>query len=155
MGKLEKVLIKCKEAPNTQLTAQFNPKELQVDKSVGWTNAHGASSENPAQEFKDPNSSSLSMTLYFDTYESKDDVYETYIKKLEQMVTIEPSLGRPPLVEVQWSKFHFQGVVESLSQKYTMFLENGTRCRCEVAFKMKSASEARSATRSHKQQSNA
>ena len=149
MGELVKVLIKCTEAPRTELTAQFNPKELQVDKTVGWTNAQGASTENPPQEFKDPQSSSLSVTLYFDTYESKKDVHKTFVAKLEHMVTIEPSLGRPPLVIFQWNKFSFKGVVESLTQKYTMFLSDGTRCRCEVGFKMKSASEARSATRAH------
>ena len=149
MRELVKVLIKCTEAPRTELTAQFNPKELQVDKSVGWSNAQGASTEDPAQEFKDPQSRSLAVTLYFDTYEQKEDVFKTYVSKLEQMVTIEPSLGRPPLVIFQWNKFSFKGVVESLTQKYTMFLPDGTPCRCEVGFKMKSASEARAATKAH------
>lgn len=145
MGELVKVLIKAVDA-DIELTAQFNPKELQIDKSVGWTNSQGPQTENPAQEFKDPQSSNLSCTLYFDTYESKRDVYSAYVSKLEKMVTIQDGLGRPPLVIFQWSKFNFKGVVESLSQKYTMFLADGTRCRCEVTFKMKSANAAKVAT---------
>jgi len=143
---LVKALIKCKEAPNIELHAQFNPKELQVDKTVSWTpsSSHG---EDPMVEFKEPQSATLSVTLYFDTYETKDDVYDRYVKGLEKMVVMEPSLGRPPLVIFQWGNFNFTGVVESLGQKYTMFLEDGKRCRCEVAFKMRSASGAKVSAR--------
>jgi hypothetical protein len=148
MGKLIKVHIKTArgENPSVDMEAQFNPKELQIDKSVSWTNAQGPAQENPAQEFKEPQSSNLQATLYFDTYESKKDVYKEYITKLEKLVTIQSS-GRPPLVTFTWNSFVFQGVVESLSQKYTMFLEDGTRCRCEVGFKMKSASSAKVSTK--------
>lgn len=147
MGELTKVLIVGSEA-GVNLTAQFNPKELSVDKSVSWTNAQGPAKEDPAQEFKEPQSRNLSCTLYFDTYETKADVYGKYVSKLEKLVTIVEGLGRPPLVTFTWGSFTFQGVVESLTQKYTMFLANGTRCRCEVGFKMKSASEAKVATKS-------
>ena len=142
-GKLVKVLITTADGPQVQVTAQFNPKELQVDKSVSWTNSQGPGSEDPEQEFKEPQSSSLTATLYFDTFEKKKDVYAEYISKLEKMVTIETEkLNRPPMVIFQWGNFTFKGVVESLSQKYTMFLPDGTRCRCEVGFKMKSAKGA-------------
>ena len=128
------------------VSAQYNPKELQVDKTVSWTNAQGPASEDPEQEFKEPQSRSLNTTLYFDTYETKGDVYATYVSKLEKLVTIVRGIGRPPLVTFTWGSFTFQGVVESLTQKYTMFLSDGTRCRCEVGFKMKSASAAKVAT---------
>ena len=36
----------------------------------------------------------------------------------------------------------FQGVITSLTQKYTMFLSDGTRVRCECAVKMMAASSA-------------
>lgn len=144
---LAKVLITSKQGPSVSLTAQFNPKELEISKTVSWTNAQGASSEDPTQEFKEPQSSTLSATLYFDTYETKENVYTKYISKLEKLVTIEPSLGHPPLTLFTWGSLTFQGVVESLGQKYTMFLEDGTRCRCEVAFKMRSASGAISSTK--------
>ena len=138
---LVKVLIKCLDAPKSEVTAQFNPKELQVDKTVSWT-AKSSHTEDPFQEFKEPQSSSLSAVLYFDTYESKADVYDQYVNALEDMVRMDSSTGRPPLVAFVWGKFVFQGVVESLSQKYTMFLSDGTRCRCEVNIKMKSAKGA-------------
>lgn len=138
MAELAKVKIKCFDAPGVEVDAQFNPKELQVDKTVSWT-AKSSHTEDPIQEFKEPQSSNLSVTLYFDTYETKRDVYSQYISTLEKMVTMDSGTGRPPLVGFCWGKFIFKGVVESLSQKYTMFLSDGTRCRCEVSLKMKSA----------------
>ena len=138
---LVKVLIKCLEAPKSEVTAQFNPKELQVDKTVSWT-AKSSHTEDPIQEFKEPQSSSLSATLYFDTYETKRNVYEQYVSLLEDMVKMDSSTGHPPLVAFVWGNFVYQGVVESLSQKYTMFLETGAPCRCEVGLKMKSAKGA-------------
>ena len=141
-GTLAKALIQCFDPPKVQVTAQFNPKELQVDKSVSWT-AKSAHVEDPVQEFKEPQSSSLSVTLYFDGYETKDNVRAKYVSDLEKMVTIDSSTGRPPLVGFIWgSSFKFVGVVESLSQKYTMFLSDGTPCRCEVGLKMKSSTGA-------------
>jgi hypothetical protein len=41
-----------------------------------------------------------------------------------------------------WGKFVFKGVVESLTQKFTMFLSDGTPVRCEATLKMKKASQA-------------
>jgi hypothetical protein len=142
---LAKATIKGTEGAKPSLEVQFNPKELQVDKTVSWTPA-GGHEENPTQEFKEPQSSTLNVTLYFDTYETKKDVADV-LKPLEAMATIDPKLGRPPLVLFAWGRFVFQGVVESLSQKFTMFLEDGTRCRCEVGLKMKSARGAKSSAK--------
>jgi len=140
MGELVKVKILANEA-GVNINAQFNPKELQVDKSVSWT-AKSGHDEDPEQEFKEPQAASLSCTLYFDTYEAKTDVYETAIKELEKTVKM-CAVGRPPMTTFSWGRnFVFTGVVESLSQKYTMFLEDGKRVRCEVGFKMKSAKGA-------------
>ena len=142
-GTLTKAIIKALEgSKKPTLEVQFNPKELQVDKSVSWT-PKSAHDENPKQEFKEPQSATLACTLYFDGFETKKDVFDAAVSKLEQMVTIDPSLGRPPRVIFVWgTKFKFEGVVDSLSQKYTMFLPDGTRVRCEVGFKMRSAKAA-------------
>jgi len=137
---LSKAKIIAGEA-GVDLTVQFNPKELQVDKTVSWT-AKNSHKEDPKQEFKEPQSSSLSVTLYFDGYEQGSDVYSGPVKQLEKTARMVASLGRPPMVKFVWGSFVFEGVTESVSQKYTMFLSNGNPCRAEVAFKMKSATAA-------------
>jgi hypothetical protein len=138
---LVKVTIKATEGAKPELTAQFNPKELEVRKDQSYTPASGHE-DDPKLEFKEPSSSTLSCTLYFDTYETKKDVYVESVSKLEKMILVDADLGRPPMVLFSYGKFVFKGVIESLSQKYTMFLEDGTRCRCEVALRMRSAKGA-------------
>lgn len=146
MGELTKCLFKALEGGAGSCTAMFNPKELQIDKSVSWSPA-GAHDENPTQEFKEPQSSTLAVTLYFDTYETKADV-SGLVKPLELMATMDKGLGRPPLCLFTWGTgIKFQGVFESVSQKYTMFLSNGKPVRAEVSVKMKSANKAEVATK--------
>ncbi len=140
MGGLTKAVIRASEA-GVNLTVQFNPKELQIDKTVSWT-AKNSHKEDPKQEFKEPQSSSLSVTLYFDGYETGEDVYSGPVKQLEKTARMVDGLGRPPMTIFQWGSVTFEGVVESVSQKYTMFLASGAPCRAEVAFKIKSATAA-------------
>jgi hypothetical protein len=118
------------------VTAQFNPKELQVDKTVSWT-AKNSHKEDPIQEFKEPQSASLAVTLYFDGFETGTDV-SGQVKSIEKTAKMTGS-GHPPMVRFVWGSFVFEGVTESVSMKYTMFLPSGAPCRAEVGFKMKSA----------------
>src|SRR6185369_14375483 len=96
LSQLSKAHIKAKEA-GVDMDVQFNPKELSVDRSVTWTpKPHGH--DNPPQEFKDPQSASLSCTFYFDGYEDRKDVYSMAngVKDLEKTVLMVEGLGRPP-----------------------------------------------------------
>jgi hypothetical protein len=43
----------------------------------------------------------------------------------------------PPVIVFVWGRFTFKGVIDSLSQKYTMFLSDGTPVRAEVALKIR------------------
>ncbi|HEX2574619.1 MAG TPA: hypothetical protein VH877_34045 [Polyangia bacterium] len=145
---LTKVTIKALEGSAGTCTAMFNPKELTVEKSVSWTpaKARGEGGEGKQEErvleYQDPQPAKLSVTLFFDTFEQKSDVYND-IKPLESMAMIDSALKRPPLCLFLWGgKFRFQGVIASLTQKYTMFLADGTRVRCEVGLQMQSAAAA-------------
>lgn len=139
MGQLVKAKIIAKDA-GVNLEVFFNPKELQVDKTVSWT-AKNSHKEDPIQEYKEPQSASLSVTLYFDGYETNTDVFDSHVKSIEKCALMS-SKGHPPLTIFSWGKFTFKGVVESVSQKYTVFGGDGKRLRCEVGLKMKSASDA-------------
>jgi hypothetical protein len=146
---LTKVTIKALEGSAGTCTAMFNPKELSLEKSVSWSPAQARGGEGGQEkqeertlEYQDPQPSKLSVTLFFDTFEEKSDCSEQ-IKPLERMAMIDSALRRPPLCLFLWGgKFRFQGVISSLTQKYTMFLADGTRVRCEVGLQMQSAAAA-------------
>lgn len=128
---------------NVKMVVCFNPKEISIEKQVQWTQKEGAITDEPPEEFSKPTPASLSVTLHFDTYEKKESVKKAYTDDLSKLARIiSQKKKRPPLCMFSWGEIQFQGVVESLSVKFTMFLSTGTPVRAECTLKMKEASQA-------------
>jgi hypothetical protein len=122
----------------------FNPKEYSLEKSLSWESSK-AHEDAPVPEFKSPSAMTLSVTLQFDTYEERVSVRDKYIRRLERYTFMTGSPAKddkdvknhaPPRIMFCWGKLTFRGVIQSLSQKYTMFLADGTPVRAEVSLKM-------------------
>jgi len=128
---------------NVDVVAHFNPKELSIDKEVPWNEHKSTKSNLPVLEFTDAKPKLLSVELFFDTYESREDVYEKYVKLLEGCTEIVKGKRRPPMCMFMWAKKFpaFMGVITSVSAKYSMFLPDGTPVRATVTIKMKQAEE--------------
>lgn len=125
----------------------FNPKEYSLDKSIEW-DSEKSFTDAPPPEFKKPSPMTLSVTLQFDSYEERVSVRDKWVRKLESMTMMKAPLtdkssatdkknNRPPTILFVWGEFVFQGVIESLGQKYTMFLSDGTPVRAECALKIR------------------
>jgi hypothetical protein len=158
MGKLERARIHVLKgdgksndvADGGYIEVCFNPKEYSLEKSVEW-DAEKAFSDAPQPEFKAPKPMTLSVTLQFDTYEERTSVRDKWVRKIEKLTLMTGDLPndgkkastpdkqkfRPPTILFIWGRFTFKGVVESLSQKYTMFLADGTPVRAECALKIR------------------
>jgi Contractile injection system tube protein len=133
------------------IEAQYNPKELGVDKSVPWQKAPTSTGDQPEMQFTAAEGRSMSFELFFDTYESGANVHTTYVDKLITLAMVMSSdpkakeeLKRPPRVRIKWGNGlpQFDGVIESVSTKYTMFLPDGTPVRATCSMKVKEASRA-------------
>jgi nucleoid-associated protein YgaU len=154
MGKLERATIYIlsadgsdkskKDPPTTGIPVCFNPKEYQLDKSVTW-DTEKAFADAPPPEFKQPTPMTLTVNLQFDTYEERVSVREKYVKHIEKLAIMRGKMDKntknkstvsPPVVLFVWGRFTFQGVVNTLSSKYTMFLSDGTPVRAECALKL-------------------
>jgi hypothetical protein len=156
MGKLERAKIYVldgdgkdsgsKADPTDGIEVCFNPKEYSLDKTVNW-DSEKAFSDAPHPEFTKPAPVTLSVTLQFDTYEERVSVRDKYTKKIEKlslmrmpfkkgMSKADKKKASPPVILFVWGRFTFKGVVASLSQKYTMFLADGTPVRAELALKL-------------------
>lgn len=127
----------------TTVTAQYNPKEVGLDKSVPWQKAKNSHANTPDLEFTSADGRSLSFELFFDGYEQNLDVHASFVSKLLKLAEVMDENGseekkRPPQVKVTWGTLpEFKGVLESVSTKYTMFNAAGmpVRCTCSVKFK--------------------
>jgi nucleoid-associated protein YgaU len=129
----------------------FNPNAYSITKSVTWSapsstegNAGSNSQVNaPTLTFGGGGSRHLTLELFFDVTESvtrngqsmsrANDV-RSLTDKVVALTRIDPDQHQPPVCEVMWGSettkdFPFIGVIGSLTQRFTLFNENGSPVR--------------------------
>jgi LysM repeat protein len=123
----------------------FNPTQYSIEASNSWKEQERIRSK-PELQFTGQSLKKLTMELFFDTYERKEDVRQ-HTGRITQLLVadIDESNGkRPPRCELSWaqqnptgSDFPFVGVLESVTQQFVLFLNNGTpvRAKLSVSFK--------------------
>lgn len=144
MASLVKATIQNKDTGQLH-SVLFNPKEYTVEKSVPWNPQASAGNDAPEMQFTTGQGKTLSFELFFDTWEERKDCRTDGVggasctQDIEKLALIDPSLHRPPLLVFSWGSLTFQGVIESLTQKFTMFLPDGRPCRATLNVRMKEA----------------
>jgi hypothetical protein len=133
---------------NLQVQAQYNPKELQFDKSVPWkTNpqANKTPEKGIQLEFTGAEGRTMTVEMLFDGYEHNNSVARPIADLNKLASPLEPgntdeNKRRPHLCVVKWgTNPAFRCVIESLSVKYTMFAWDGTPVRAVATVKLKEA----------------
>jgi hypothetical protein len=152
-----KLTIASKDDPSIQVSAQYNPKELQVDQTVPWKKPDAANqtgSEKPsgdadpiALEFTGAEGRTMTVEMLFDGYEQKQSVAGK-VGILEALARVrnpddpDEKKRRPHQCVVAWGGAglpSFLCVIESLSTKYTMFSPEGMPLRATCTVKLKEA----------------
>ena len=121
---------------NKEITALFNPEQITIAKTANWRRAPAPERDVPAAQFTHGEPASLDLELLFDTYERGEDVRK-YTREIFQLTTVQEhgQLHRPPLCRLRWGHFtldDFQWVLQSLTQRFTLFLANGTPVRANL-----------------------
>jgi hypothetical protein len=116
----------------------FNPAEYSLEKGNQYASAPLPGLSNPVLSFVSGDADTLTMELFFDTYtdlNSSDVRDET--NKIAQLLDIDPDLHAPPPVQFVWGSLTFNAVIERLTQRFTMFREDGVpvRATLNVTFK--------------------
>ncbi len=139
---------------NAVAPVQFNPKELTIDKSNDWQSGKGGQSgsgpwagkgqtsgDAPELEFVAAEPRTMGFELLFDRFEEQGNVHKEFVVPLLALAEPLPELKRPPRVRVTWGTLPaFEGVIVSVSTKYTMFLPDGTPVRATVNLTLKESS---------------
>ena len=134
---------------NATVEAQYNPKELQIDKNVPWTKTSQANKSNEtgiSLEFTGAEGRSLTLELLFDGYEEGKSV-KGKVDTLNDLASVwqpgekDETKRRPHFCKIAWGSTisEFKCVIESLSVKYTMFSESGDPLRATCTVKLKEA----------------
>lgn len=125
-------------ATEERVYCMFNPHEYTVAKQNSWEKGTTKGKNVPRVKFSQGGAQTLKLQLFFDTYVERTDV-RNHTRGLwnMMMVTEEKKNPRneksePPHVAFHWGKFYFRAVITSLSQKFTLFLKDGTPVRTTV-----------------------
>lgn len=123
---------------NEPVEVLFNPSEYNLEISNTFQASAPPGLNNPILQFVNGNSDTLTMDLFFDTWTDfgRTDV-TAQTDRLAALLRIDGETHAPPRVEFRWGAFTFKAVIEKLSQRFTMFLSDGTpvRATLNVSFK--------------------
>jgi len=122
------------QSTRKEIPVMYNPTELSLNKTV-LVQGVGANIQ-----FQRVDDDDLTVSLFFDSYESKTDVRA----QTNQIAALTfPSVGtnvrkEPPVVVFTWAGPLFTGIIVKLDQKFTMFLSSGIPVRAELLVTFKS-----------------
>ena len=113
----------------------FNPEEYTLNKDNNFAAQAIPGLSGPLLQFVNGNMRTLEMELFFDTTDARTDV-RSETQKVVGLLDIDSTLHAPPVLRVSWASLQFRCVLARVSQKFTMFLEDGSpvRARLNVTF---------------------
>jgi nucleoid-associated protein YgaU len=122
---------------SASIVVQFNPNRLSFSRSASWKSQDAKRDTPEAQFTGSEGPTTLKIDLFFDTYDSphpiKKDVREQTNEFLN-LATVDGDKHRPPVCRLLWGSMgmFFRGVLESLEQQFTLFMEDGTPVRATL-----------------------
>jgi nucleoid-associated protein YgaU len=116
----------------------FNPHEYTLSKQNRWQRGETKGKNVPRLKFSQGGSQTLKLQLFFDTYADGIDVRE-HTDPLWDMMMVNTdktnprsNKSEPPTVSFQWGGLDFGAVITNMTQKFTLFLQDGTPVRTTV-----------------------
>ncbi|MEH1771555.1 MAG: LysM peptidoglycan-binding domain-containing protein [Nostoc sp.] len=114
----------------------FNPTEYSLETSNQFQRTAVPGTSTPVTQFVNGNTQTLTMDLFFDSYEKQEDI-RNYTKKITSLLDIDPALHAPPVCEFHWASLNFKSTIEQITQKFTLFLDSGVPVRATLSVTFK------------------
>jgi hypothetical protein len=130
----------------------FNPGRYSLDASNQIAEIGVPGLPAPLLQFVRGGSRTLTMQLFFDTYEVAADV-RRHTDAVYGLLDIEPTTHAPPVCEFRWGRVQFRSVVERVNGQFTLFLADGTPVRATLDVTFRQYVDATSALRARPTQS--
>jgi LysM repeat protein len=119
------------EATGEVFLVMFNPEEYTLNKDNNFAAQAVPGLSGPILQFVHGNMRTLEMELFFDTYEAQTDVRQQ-TNNIVNLLNINSELHAPPVLRVAWASLQFRCVLARASQKYILFLPDGTPVRAKL-----------------------
>lgn len=113
----------------------YNPEELKLEQGNQFAEvAIPGLNASPVQYVRGKNRV-LTMELFFDTYESGDDV-RTYTAPIVALLDTRPATLAPPVLLFSLGRLQFRCVLTDAGQRFTMFDRDGTPVRSTMSVRL-------------------
>ncbi len=130
---LTKALI-VNTATGEQIAVMYNPEEFKLDQGNQFAEIGIPGLAAPPVQYVRGKSRTLTMDLFFDTYESAQDV-RTFTGRIVGLLDKLPDTLAPPVLLFSMGQFQFECVLVDVNQRYTMFLRDGTPVRSTLSIR--------------------
>ena len=125
-----------------RVTVLFNPEEYSVNRDINYAQIASPGASGPLLQFVHGNMQTLEMELFLDTYEEhregarvvsrKFEDVRVHTRKVTDLMSIQPATHTPPVLLFTWASLSFTCVLARASQRFIMFLPDGTPVRARV-----------------------
>jgi hypothetical protein len=129
-------LVSITPAGRSAFSVPFNPTNYGVSKANQIAEAAIPGLNAPILQYVHGNTRTLDLELFFDTYEEGTSV-DSATDGIYNLLQIDPDTHAPPICEIAWGMFIFQGVLEHVNGKFTLFLSDGTPVRATLSVTFK------------------
>ena len=153
---LEKAYLTRKDNPGLIIPFLFNPSEFTVERTNQFTEVSVPGLSASTFQFVRGGSRTITMDLFFDTYEEKTDV-RLYTDKItgwdsgstfsklsnggKGLMDIDSDLHAPPVCQFIWGSYIFPCIIERINKRFTMFLPDGIPVRATLSVTLREYKE--------------
>lgn len=140
--RLEKAVI-TNTATGARTPVMFNPEEYTLTRETQFAQAAPPGISAPLLQFVAGGAQTLAMELLLDTYEEHRDGSRVvnragedvrgFVRQITGLMDIDPGTHAPPVLLVTWASLSFTCVLSAATQRFVMFLADGTPVRARVA----------------------
>lgn len=119
------------------IEAMYNPNQFTIETRNQFQRTAMPGLPTPITQFVSGETQTLSFDLFFDSYEQGTDVRQ-FTSKVTNLLKINRELHAPPVCKFIWGGpmagdiSNFSGVIDRVTQKFTMFLETGIPVRATL-----------------------
>jgi hypothetical protein len=152
MVMLIKAFFTRKDKPWLIVPCLFNPENFSVTKSNEFAPVNIPGLSSPVYQFVRGHARSVTMDLFFDTYEESIDVriftdritgwdtgsmFSKLPDAVKGLMDIDSDLHAPPICLFIWGTYVFQCIIDQATKKFTMFHPLGFPVRATVSVTLK------------------
>ncbi len=117
---------------NDKIPVMYNPEEFKLEQGNNFAEVGIPGLNAPPIQYVRGRSRTLSMDLFFDTYESGEDV-RTHTGQIVKLLNTLPQTKAPPVLLFTMGRFNFECVLVDAGQRFTMFQRDGTPVRATLS----------------------